>query len=115
MSEIKKECILSSFPALETSLKLVRKRRMSSRGVLRPVSVMLFVLLLQARAVTLRDERAAQGNLTPRVTRIRISRVKNAQSMTEPACECLLSSYRTLQFNPPPLPNVLLIYYLIYC
>jgi hypothetical protein len=71
MSEIQKECSLSSFPALETSLKLVRKRKMSSRGVLRPAAVMLLGLLLQAHAVTLRDERAAEGNLTRRATRIR--------------------------------------------
>ena len=38
-----------------------------------------------------------------------ISGVENAQSMAEPARECLLNSCRTLQVNPPPLPNLLLI------
>ena len=34
---------------------------MKCRGVLRPAAVVLLVLLLRARAVTLRDERAAEG------------------------------------------------------
>ena len=38
-----------------------------------------------------------------------ISGVENAQSMAEPAREGLLNSCRTLQVNPPPLPNLLLI------
>ncbi len=38
-----------------------------------------------------------------------ISEVENAQSMAEPARECLLSSYSALQVNPPPLPNLQLI------
>ena len=38
-----------------------------------------------------------------------ISEVENAQSMAEPARECMLSSYRALQVNPPPLPNLQLI------
>ena len=38
-----------------------------------------------------------------------ISGVENAQGMTEPARECLLSRYRTLQVKSPPLPNLLLI------